>query len=303
MAVRPRPGALAREAVEAEDSDQASKPLRRPAPGVVADGIAAQAGGAQGPRRRRTRHRRQGARCRQDGRGQGAGRGNARKGRRQGHEAGQPGRYRQGRRETKSTPPPLKRTPPRRPRPGGGHRQGGTRASLRWSLYSITLAAATRSSTCGATRISRRRTVVARRSILDPGSGRRLYRQADWDHASTAAAQRSGLRWTAVTITTPMVPRTPSTVSSVPWTRSIGSRSTYCCAPRSSYRTAVAEAPRRTIVPKVRRGASYRAPGRSSYAKPTAMSWSRATTSRFLRRFERVGTPKGRTGRSGAGAV
>ena len=53
----------------------------------IAHGVAAQAGRAQDPRRRRARLRRQGARRRQDGPGQGAGRGAQAEGRRQGRGA------------------------------------------------------------------------------------------------------------------------------------------------------------------------------------------------------------------------
>ena len=61
----------------------------------IAHGVAAQAGTAQGPRRRRARARRQGARRRKDGRGQGESRGAQAEGRRQGR----------GSRRRSSTPP------------------------------------------------------------------------------------------------------------------------------------------------------------------------------------------------------
>ena len=81
----------------------------------IAHGVAAQAGTAQDPRRRRTRIRRQGACRRQDGPGQGAGRGPEAEGRRQGRGTGDAARRRQGRREIEA----------RRRRRRKGSRQGG----------------------------------------------------------------------------------------------------------------------------------------------------------------------------------
>ena len=98
----------------------------------IAHGVAAQAAGAQDPRRRRARLRRQGARRRQDGPGQGAGRGPQAKGRRQGRGPGDPVRHRQGGREIEA-----RRSRRRKgsgqggPDKEGRHRQGGERGEAR----------------------------------------------------------------------------------------------------------------------------------------------------------------------------
>ena len=80
---------LAREAAEAaKTADEAKKAANSGTRGSIANGVAAQAGMAQAPRRRRARLRRQGARRRKDGPSQGAGRGAAAEGGRQGCESG-----------------------------------------------------------------------------------------------------------------------------------------------------------------------------------------------------------------------
>ena len=85
-----RAEALAREAAEAaKTADEAKKAAATAARETASlDGVAAQAGRAQDPRRRRARLRRQGARRRQDRPGQGAGRGPQAEGRRQGRGPG-----------------------------------------------------------------------------------------------------------------------------------------------------------------------------------------------------------------------
>ena len=108
---------LAREAAEAaKTADEAKKAAATAArESSIAHGVAAQAGMAQDPRRRRARVRRQGARRRKDGPGQGAGRGSEAEGGRQGRGSGDATRHRQGRREVEAR------------RRGGreGRRQGG----------------------------------------------------------------------------------------------------------------------------------------------------------------------------------
>jgi hypothetical protein len=90
--------ALAREAAEAAKTADEAKKAAVSATRET-DVVAAQAGMAQDPRRRRVRLRRQGARRRKDGPGQGAGRGPQAKGRRQGSGPGDAARHRQGGRE------------------------------------------------------------------------------------------------------------------------------------------------------------------------------------------------------------
>ena len=95
---------LAREADGGRQDGRRGEESRRDsgARGGVAHGVAAQAGIAQDPRRRRARVRRQGARRRQDGPGQGAGRGPEAEGRRQGRGAADAARHRQGRRKVEA---------------------------------------------------------------------------------------------------------------------------------------------------------------------------------------------------------
>ncbi len=125
---------LAREAAEAaKAADEAKKAAATSgARDGIAHGVAAQAGMAQDPRRRRARLRRQGARRRKDGRSQGAGRGPEAEGRRQGRGTGDAARHRQGRREVEA-----RRRRRRKGRRQGGrdqegrHRQGGERGEAR----------------------------------------------------------------------------------------------------------------------------------------------------------------------------
>ena len=123
----------------------------------IAHGVAAQAGRAQDPRRRRARLRRQGARRRKDGRGQGAGRGPQAKGRRQGRGTG----------ERSSTPPRLDAKSKLDAAAGAkdAAKAAGTRkadtakaasdAKLALEPVRSTSAAQRRSFMCGARRISR----------------------------------------------------------------------------------------------------------------------------------------------------
>ena len=100
--------------------------------GSIAHGVAAQAGMAQAPRRRRARVRRQGARRRKDGPSQGAGRGAEAEGGRQGRGSGDAARHGQGRREVEA-----RRRGRREGRCQGGRdqegrrRQGGKRGEAR----------------------------------------------------------------------------------------------------------------------------------------------------------------------------
>ena len=171
----------------------------------VADGVAAQAGGAQDPRRRRARLRRQGARRRQDGRGQGAGRGPQAKGRRQGRGTGDAARHRQGRREIEA----------RRRRRRKGSRQGGRRrrkadtakaaseAKLALEPVSIYISRATQKL------YVRRPThkpapdgggIVFDATIEVPVTIRNPERPIGTHVFTAVARNEAGLRWTAVTI-------------------------------------------------------------------------------------------------------
>ena len=125
---------LAREAAEAAHGGRRGEEGGRDngARGGFAAGVAAQARGPQETRRCRTRLCRQGARRRQDGRGQGTGRGPQAKGRHQGRGRRHGARYRQGRRAAEA-----RRCRGRKGRRQGGgdqegrHRQGGGRGEAR----------------------------------------------------------------------------------------------------------------------------------------------------------------------------
>ena len=235
---------LAREAAEAaKTADEAKKAAATAARETAPlDSVAAQAGAAQGPRRRRTRIRRQGAGRRQDGPGQGEGRGPQAKGRRQGRGS----RARNSTppkptRNRSSTPPPPQRKPPRRPRqrrPTPPRRR--SMRSSRSSRSRSTSAARRRSFTCGATRISRRRTAAARCSMRPSRSRSRSAIPA------SRSARMCSRRWRATTracagppsrSTMGMTPRTRSTASPSRRKCSIASRRPHCRDPRSSSRT------------------------------------------------------------------
>ena len=105
---------LAREAAEAaKAADEANKAAATSgARDGIAHGIAAQAGIAQDPRRRRVRVGRQGARRSKDGRSQGAGRGAEAEGRLQGRrKRGRSSTPPRPTRSRSSMPPPPQRTP------------------------------------------------------------------------------------------------------------------------------------------------------------------------------------------------
>ena len=111
-----------------------TQPRKLPRSGArdsVARGVAAQADIAQGPRRCRTRGRRQGARGRKNGPGEGAGRGAEAEGRFQGRGSGEAARHRNGRREVEAR---CRRCKGRRQGgrgQEGRHRQGGARCEAR----------------------------------------------------------------------------------------------------------------------------------------------------------------------------